>query len=83
MEINQRSSMHYLLKDILKGNLSYGACWISVFGVDGKSAPECVFCCGNYVYTKAAQYQELPAESSFRLEKVGGTILGMVKQTVN
>ncbi len=31
------------------------------------------------VYTKAAQYKELPAESSFRLEKVGGNILGMVK----
>lgn len=31
------------------------------------------------VYTKAAQYKALPAESSFRLEKVGGTILGMVK----
>jgi hypothetical protein len=24
------------------------------------------------VYTKAAQYKALPAESSFRLEKVGG-----------
>jgi len=35
------------------------------------------------VYTKAAQYKALPAESSFRLEKVGGTILGMVKRTVN
>jgi hypothetical protein len=35
------------------------------------------------VYTKAAQYKGLPAESSFRLEKVGGTILGMVKHTVN
>jgi len=35
------------------------------------------------VYTKAAQYKSLPAESSFRLEKVGGTILGMVKHTVN
>jgi hypothetical protein len=34
-------------------------------------------------YTKAAQYRELPAESSFRLEKVGGTILGMVKHIVN
>jgi hypothetical protein len=34
-------------------------------------------------YTKAAQYKELPAESSFRLEKVGGTILGMVKQIIN
>jgi hypothetical protein len=31
------------------------------------------------VYTKAAQYRELPAENSFRLEKVGGTILGLVK----
>ena len=35
------------------------------------------------VYTKAAQYKSLPAESSFRLEKVSGTILGMVKQTIN
>jgi hypothetical protein len=35
------------------------------------------------VYTKAAQYKGLSAESSFRLEKVGGTILGMVKHTVN
>ena len=35
------------------------------------------------VYTKAAQYTGLPAESSFRLEKVGGTILGMVKHTLN
>jgi hypothetical protein len=35
------------------------------------------------IYTKAAQYKGLPAESSFRLEKVGGTILGMVKHTVN
>ena len=31
------------------------------------------------VYTKAAQFKELPAESSFRLQKVGGMILGMVK----
>ena len=35
------------------------------------------------VYTKGAQYKALTAESSFRLEKVGGTILGMVKRTVN
>jgi len=35
------------------------------------------------VYTKAAQYKALTAESSFRLEKVGGTILGMVKRAVN
>ena len=35
------------------------------------------------VYTKAAQYKALPAESSFRLEKVGGSILGMVKETIN
>jgi len=35
------------------------------------------------IYTKAAQYKALPAESSFRLEKVGGTILGMVRHTVN
>jgi len=31
------------------------------------------------VYTKAAQFEELPAESTFRLQKVGGMILGMVK----
>mgnify|MGYP000557615517 CR=1 FL=1 len=31
------------------------------------------------VYTKAAQYKDLPAESGYRLQKVGGTILGMVK----
>jgi hypothetical protein len=30
-------------------------------------------------YTKAAQFQGLPASSSFKLEKVGGAILGMVK----
>lgn len=35
------------------------------------------------VYTKAAQYKALTAESSFRLEKVGGTILGMVKAAAN
>ena len=31
------------------------------------------------VYTKAAQYQGLPAESGYKLQKVGGAILGMVK----
>ena len=31
------------------------------------------------VYTKAAQYEILPAESRYRLQKVGGMILGMVK----
>ncbi|MEI7982986.1 MAG: DUF932 domain-containing protein [Bacteroidota bacterium] len=30
-------------------------------------------------YTKAAQYSGLPAASSFKLEKCGGAILGMVK----
>jgi hypothetical protein len=35
------------------------------------------------IYTKTAHHKELSAESSFRLEKVGGTILGMVKQTIN
>jgi len=35
------------------------------------------------VYTKAAQHKGLPAESSFRLEKVGGSILGMVKHAIN
>ena len=29
-------------------------------------------------YTKGAQYDALPAESSHRLQKVGGEILGMV-----
>ena len=31
------------------------------------------------VYTKAAQYRELPAESTHKLQKVGGAILGMVR----
>jgi hypothetical protein len=31
------------------------------------------------VYTKAAQYRELPAEGAHKLQKVGGAILGMVK----
>ena len=31
------------------------------------------------VYTKAAQFETLSAESSFRLQKVGGMILGMVR----
>ena len=31
------------------------------------------------VYTKAAQYKELSAESSFRLQKFGGMIMGMVR----
>lgn len=35
------------------------------------------------IYTKAAQHKGLSAESSFRLEKVGGAILVMVKHTVN
>jgi hypothetical protein len=30
-------------------------------------------------YTRAAQFQDLPAEASYRLQKVGGAILGMVK----
>jgi len=30
-------------------------------------------------YTRAAQFEGLPAEASYRLQKVGGTILGMVK----
>ena len=29
-------------------------------------------------YTKAAQMKGLPAESSFRLQKVGGEVLGML-----
>ena len=29
-------------------------------------------------YTRAAQFPELPAEASYRLQKVGGAILGMV-----
>jgi len=31
------------------------------------------------VYTKAAQYKDLPAESGYKLQKVGGAILGMVR----
>jgi len=31
------------------------------------------------VYTKAAQYPELQADSRYKLQKVGGTILEMVK----
>jgi len=31
------------------------------------------------VYTKAAQYPELPADSGYKLQKVGGMILEMVK----
>jgi len=31
------------------------------------------------IFTKAAQYRDLPADSSYKLQKVGGTILGMVK----
>ena len=30
-------------------------------------------------YTRAAQFEGLPAEASYRLHKVGGAILGMVK----
>jgi hypothetical protein len=30
-------------------------------------------------YTRAAQFEGLSAEASYRLQKVGGTILGMVK----
>ncbi|OGP49121.1 MAG: hypothetical protein A3K30_04590 [Deltaproteobacteria bacterium RBG_13_51_10] len=30
-------------------------------------------------YTRAAQFEGLPAEASYRLQKVGGAILGMVQ----
>ena len=30
-------------------------------------------------YTRAAQFEGLPTEASYRLQKVGGAILGMVK----
>ena len=30
-------------------------------------------------YTRAAQFEGLPAEASYRLQKVGGMVLGMVK----
>lgn len=30
-------------------------------------------------YTKAAQFKELPAESSHKLQKVGGMIMAMVE----
>lgn len=31
-------------------------------------------------YTRAAQFKDLPAETSYRRQKVGGNILGMLKQ---
>lgn len=31
-------------------------------------------------YTRAAQFEGLSAEASYRLQKVGGTVLGMVKE---
>ncbi len=31
-------------------------------------------------YTKAAQYEDLPADSVHRLQRVGGSVLGMVRQ---
>ena len=31
------------------------------------------------IYTRAAQYKALPADSAYKLQKVGGAILGMVK----
>jgi len=31
------------------------------------------------VYTRAAQFEGLSAEASYRLQKVGGMVLGMVK----
>jgi len=31
------------------------------------------------VYRRAAQFEELTVEASYRLQKVGGTILGMMK----
>jgi hypothetical protein len=30
-------------------------------------------------YTRAAQFEGLPAETSYRLQRVGGMVLGMVK----
>jgi len=30
-------------------------------------------------YTRAAQFEGMPAEASYRLQKVGGMVLGMVK----
>jgi len=30
-------------------------------------------------YTQAAQFPELPAEASYRLQRVGGMVLGVVK----
>ena len=35
--------------------------------------------CGQCVYHRAAQFEGLPAEASYRLQKVGGAILGMVR----
>jgi hypothetical protein len=31
------------------------------------------------IFTKAAQFKDMPADSSYKLQKVGGTILGRVK----
>ena len=31
-------------------------------------------------YTKAAQYEELPADSVHRLQRVGGSVLAMVRE---
>ena len=35
------------------------------------------------VYTKASHFEGLSAENRYRLQKVGGGILGMVKETIN
>ena len=34
-------------------------------------------------YTRAAQFEGLSAEATYRLQKVGGVVLGMVKQSCN
>jgi hypothetical protein len=33
-------------------------------------------------YTRAAQFEGLPAKASYRLQKVGGAIWGMVKAEI-
>jgi hypothetical protein len=32
-----------------------------------------------HAYTRGAEFEGLPAEASYRLQKVGGRVLGMVK----
>jgi len=57
--------------------------WMYVGDGEGRGpllgTSSCPFCGEKEGYFKAAQFPELPAEASYRLQKVGGAILGMVK----